>query len=55
MPDLRVLIKVALSCTGADVAGFEAPARGTLEVEARRLGMMRRGEQSYIVSGLPGN
>ena len=29
--------------------------RGTLEVEARQLGMMRRGEQSYIVSGLPGN
>ncbi len=27
--------------------------RGTLEAEARRLGMMRKGEQPYIVSGLP--
>ena len=26
---------------------------GTLEAEARRLGMMRRYEQPYIVSGLP--
>ncbi len=29
--------------------------RGTLEQEARRLGMMKSGEQSYIVSGLPNN
>ena len=29
--------------------------RGTLEVEARRLNMIKPGEQSYIVSGLPGN
>jgi hypothetical protein len=29
--------------------------RGTLEVEARRLNMIKRGEQSYIVSGLPDN
>jgi hypothetical protein len=29
--------------------------RGTLEAEARRLGMDRQGEQQYIVSGLPGN
>jgi hypothetical protein len=28
---------------------------GTLEAEARRLGMMRKGEQPYIVSGLPHN
>jgi hypothetical protein len=27
--------------------------RGTLEVEARGLNMIRPGEQSYIVSGLP--
>jgi hypothetical protein len=29
--------------------------RGTLEAEARRLGMMKRGEQPYIVTGLPNN
>ena len=29
--------------------------RGTLEEEARQLGMMKQGEQSYIVSGLPDN
>ena len=29
--------------------------RGTEEQEARQLGMMKRGEQSYIVSGLPNN
>jgi cell division protein FtsB len=29
--------------------------RGTLEEEARRLGMIKQGEKSYIVSGLPGN
>ncbi len=29
--------------------------RETTEEEARRLGMMKRGEQSYIVSGLPNN
>jgi hypothetical protein len=29
--------------------------QGTLEAEARRLGMMKRGEQPYIVSGLPNN
>jgi hypothetical protein len=29
--------------------------QGTLETEARRLGMMRRGEQPYLVSGLPDN
>ncbi len=28
---------------------------GTIEAEARRLGMMRAGEQPYIVSGLPQN
>ncbi|HEY2141779.1 MAG TPA: hypothetical protein VGG98_06945 [Solirubrobacteraceae bacterium] len=27
--------------------------RGTLEAEARRLGMMHKGEQPYIVNGLP--
>ena len=27
----------------------------TVEVEARRLGMIKRGEQSYVVGGLPGN
>ena len=29
--------------------------QGTLEAEARRLGMMRKDEQPYIVSGLPDN
>jgi hypothetical protein len=28
---------------------------GTVEEEARRLGMMKKGEQAYIVSGLPNN
>jgi hypothetical protein len=27
----------------------------TREEEARRLGLIKKGEQSYIVSGLPGN
>lgn len=30
-------------------------ASGTLETEARALGMMRSGEQPYVVSGLPNN
>jgi hypothetical protein len=29
--------------------------QGTMEEEARRLGMMKRGEQSYVITGLPGN
>lgn len=29
--------------------------RGTVEDEARRLGMIKQGEQSYVVSGLPNN
>jgi cell division protein FtsB len=29
--------------------------RGTLEAEARRLGMVKSGEQPYILSGLPNN
>lgn len=29
--------------------------RGTVEEEARRLGMMRANEQPYVVTGLPGN
>lgn len=29
--------------------------QATLELEARRLGMMRKGEQPYVVSGLPDN
>jgi cell division protein FtsB len=28
---------------------------GTVQAEARRLGMIRTGEQAYIVSGLPAN
>jgi hypothetical protein len=28
---------------------------GTLVTEARRLGMMRPGEQTYVISGLPSN
>jgi hypothetical protein len=30
-------------------------APGTLEAEARQLGMMRKGEQPYVISGLPDN
>jgi hypothetical protein len=30
-------------------------APGTLETEARQLGMMKRGEQQYVISGLPDN
>jgi hypothetical protein len=30
-------------------------APGTLEAEARQLGMMRKGEQQYVISGLPEN
>jgi hypothetical protein len=29
--------------------------QATLEAEARKLGMMRKGEQPYVVSGLPNN
>ncbi len=28
---------------------------GTLEAEARQLGMMKAGEQPYVISGLPNN
>ena len=28
---------------------------GTVQTEARRLGMIHAGEQTYMVSGLPGN
>jgi len=30
-------------------------APGTLETEARQLGMIKRGEQQYVISGLPDN
>jgi hypothetical protein len=30
-------------------------AAGTLETEARQLGMMKSGEQPYVISGLPDN
>jgi hypothetical protein len=30
-------------------------AAGTLETEARQLGMMKSDEQPYVISGLPGN
>ena len=30
-------------------------SREALEAEARRLGMMKKGEQPYVVSGLPRN
>jgi hypothetical protein len=33
----------------------ELGQQSTLEAEARRLGMARRGEQQYVVSGLPAN
>ncbi len=29
--------------------------QASLEAAARQLGMMRKGEQPYVVSGLPGN
>jgi hypothetical protein len=29
--------------------------RGTVEAEARRLGLMYSGEQPYVITGLPGN
>jgi hypothetical protein len=29
--------------------------QGTVEGEARKLGMMKQGEQQYVVSGLPQN
>jgi len=28
---------------------------GSVQTQARRLGMIRRGEQAYVVSGLPNN
>jgi cell division protein FtsB len=28
---------------------------GAVQAQARRLGMVRRGEQAYVVSGLPSN
>jgi cell division protein FtsB len=28
---------------------------GAVQLQARRLGMIRRGEQAYVVSGLPAN
>jgi hypothetical protein len=34
-------------------AALTAP--GTLETEARQLGMMRTGEQPYVINGLPRN
>ena len=33
----------------------ELSSTSTLEAEARRLGMMKRGEQPYLVTGLPAN
>jgi cell division protein FtsB len=33
----------------------ELASSGTVQAEARRLGMVRRGEQAYIVNGLPPN
>jgi hypothetical protein len=30
-------------------------AAGTLETEARQLGMMKAGEQPYVITGLPAN
>ncbi len=42
--------------TRALVGQHEAlTAPGTLEAEARQLGMMKPGEQPYVVSGLPDN
>ena len=36
-------------------AHTELSSTSTLEAEARRLGMMKRGEQPYLVTGLPSN
>ena len=33
----------------------ELSGQSALEAQARKLGMMRRGEQPYVVSGLPSN
>jgi len=33
----------------------ELTAAGTLETQARQLGMMKAGEQPYVISGLPNN
>jgi hypothetical protein len=41
----RLLVHQREALTGA----------GTLETEARQLGMMKSGEQPYVVSGLPNN
>jgi hypothetical protein len=41
----RLLIRQHESLTGS----------GTLEAEARQLGMMKPGEQPYVISGLPDN
>jgi cell division protein FtsB len=30
-------------------------SQGTVEAEARQLGMMKAGEQPYVVTGLPNN
>jgi hypothetical protein len=41
---------------GALVSAHETLSRqSTLEAEARQLGMMKAGEQPYVVSGLPKN
>jgi len=52
---------------GSAVASLEAEHRAlvrqhatlmkpeTVELEARRLGMIKKGEQSYVITGLPGN
>jgi cell division protein FtsB len=32
-----------------------ASAAGAVQTQARRLGMVRQGEQAYVVSGLPDN
>ncbi len=41
----RLLVHQREALTGA----------GTLETEARQLGMMKSGEQPYVISGLPDN
>jgi len=41
----RALVRQREALTGA----------GTLETEARQLGMMKSGEQPYVISGLPDN
>src|SRR6202043_1029514 len=52
--------RAAASALAREYAALEQRHRtlseqSTVEAEARRLGMARKGEQQYVVSGLPAN